>query len=185
MPSPASGADAAGGATLALPPGFAARGFALRPVAEGDRDFLQHLFRTIRGPEFAALPWSEEVRSAFLNQQRELQHRHYATHYPDAEFLLLLHESRPIGRLTIDRQPDDLRLMDIGLLPEWRGRGLGLALLRLLQDEALAAGRATVSLDVDPLNPARRLYARAGFAEQPQDEPRASITMIWTAPLKR
>ena len=54
---------------------------------------------------------------------------------------------------------------DLYLVPEARGRGLGSAVLALLEAEARALGLAALFLVVDPENqPARRLYDRAGFA---------------------
>ena len=53
---------------------------------------------------------------------------------------------------------------DLYLVPEARGRGLGGAVLALLEAEARELGLAALFLVVDPDNrPARRLYDRAGF----------------------
>ena len=53
---------------------------------------------------------------------------------------------------------------DLYLVPEARGRGLGAAVLVLLEQEARALGLAALFLVVDPENHrARRTYARAGF----------------------
>ena len=54
--------------------------------------------------------------------------------------------------------------MDIALLPEYRGRGIGTALLEELLVEADATGRR-VTIHVERFNPARRLYERLGFVE--------------------
>ena len=55
---------------------------------------------------------------------------------------------------------------DLYLVPTARGRGLGAAVLALLETEARTLGLAALFLVVDPDNrPARRLYDRAGFAE--------------------
>ena len=52
--------------------------------------------------------------------------------------------------------------IDITLLPQHRSQGLGDALLRDLQDEAAAAGKA-VEIYVEKFNPAMHLYRRLGF----------------------
>jgi predicted GNAT family acetyltransferase len=54
--------------------------------------------------------------------------------------------------------------MDIALLPDFRGAGLGTALLAGLFAEATAAGK-TVTIHVEGFNPARRLYERLGFRQ--------------------
>jgi ribosomal protein S18 acetylase RimI-like enzyme len=68
------------------------------------------------------------------------------------------------GRLYVARWEDEIRIVDIALLPEFRGRGIGSALLRDLIDEAEAAGRP-LSIHVEQNNPARPLYDRLGFEE--------------------
>jgi predicted GNAT family acetyltransferase len=77
-------------------------------------------------------------------------------------------EGQRIGRLYVAEleaeQKAELRLMDVALLPEYRNRGMGGALVRELLDEAAAAGRL-VSLHVEENNPARRLYQRLGFRD--------------------
>ena len=72
-------------------------------------------------------------------------------------------EARAAGRLVGDDARDDLFLiMDIALLPEYRGRGIGTAILHELLGAADRAGK-TVMLHVEPNNPALRLYRRLGF----------------------
>jgi ribosomal protein S18 acetylase RimI-like enzyme len=68
----------------------------------------------------------------------------------------------PAGRFYVHRREREIRLMDIALLPEHRGRGIGSALLHDLFAEAAAAGKR-VTVHVEEYNPARRLYERLGF----------------------
>jgi ribosomal protein S18 acetylase RimI-like enzyme len=62
-----------------------------------------------------------------------------------------------------------LRVIDIALVPECRGQGIGTALIRSLMAEARAGG-ADVTLYVERFNPAFRLYTRLGF-EPVEDGP--------------
>ena len=108
------------------------------------------------------VPWTLEQKAAFLDMQFHAQATHYREFYPQCEFLVIELEGRPIGRLYIDRGDEDIRITDIALLPEFRGRGIG----RMLMDEILAEGRDTrkrVTIYVEHDNPARRLYDRLGF----------------------
>ena len=73
---------------------------------------------------------------AFLDQQASFQQRHYDMAFAGAEHLVVLARGEPIGRFYLDRRSRRLRVVDISLLPEWRGRGLGAALLDMLQQEA-------------------------------------------------
>jgi ribosomal protein S18 acetylase RimI-like enzyme len=132
-----------------------------RPTIESDIPFLRHLYGTTREAEMGLVPWTPEQKSAFLDMQFTAQKTHYEQHYPDCDFLVIELEGQPIGRLYVDRG-DDIRITDIALLPEFRGRGIG----RMLMEEILAEGRSTskrVSIHVEHDNPARRLYDRLGF----------------------
>ena len=53
--------------------------------------------------------------------------------------------------------------LSVGVVPGWRGRGVGTRLLEALLAQARAQGLAAVSLSVEPDNPALRLYERFGF----------------------
>lgn len=162
--------------SLALPAEWAARGLALRGETIDDLPFLERLYASVRGPELEAMGWPEEVRRTFLASQCAFQTRHYADAYAGADFGIVLHDGEPVGRLYLFRNAEDVRVVDISLLPEWRGGGLGTALLRAVQVEAEAEGR-TVSLHVDMTNPAQNLYRRLGFAEDGTHGP--SWRMTW------
>jgi len=137
-------------------------GVALRSVREADLPFLQTVYASTREDELAAVDWGDEQKQAFVAMQFDAQHRHYAEHYPGAEYLIIEQHGRPVGRLYVDRRPYEIRLMDIALLPEHRGRGLGSRLIAMLLDEARAAGHV-VRIHVEQFNPALRLYERLGF----------------------
>jgi len=133
-----------------------------REDPEADAAFLDHLYATTRAEELAQTGWSAAEVQRFLHDQSRLQRAHYREHYPDAAFLLILAGGDPIGRLYLDERADELRLMDIALLPEWRGGGRGSAILRALQEQSRIRGLA-VTLHVEPFNPAAGLYRKLGF----------------------
>lgn len=57
-----------------------------------------------------------------------------------------------------------LNVHDIAVLPDWRGQGIGRALLRAIAAEARALGCCKLTLEVREDNPAARaLYATEGF----------------------
>jgi ribosomal protein S18 acetylase RimI-like enzyme len=134
----------------------------LRPVAEGDESFLYQVYASTRQEELAPVPWTEAQKAAFLRMQFEAQRRHYRENYPDAAFLVILRGGRPAGRLYVDRRPEGIRIIDIALLPEHRGVGIGTALLAEILAEGDREGKP-VSLHVEHFNPALRLYERLGF----------------------
>lgn len=144
----------------------------LRPVTADDAALLLRLYASTRADELAMTPWPADVREAFVRQQCAAQAAHYQAHWPDALHAVIEAEAggthQPAGRLWWYRRSDVLHVLDITLLPDWRGLGLGAACLRQLMAEAAGTGRA-VSIYVEAGNPARRLYDRLGFA--PVGEP--------------
>jgi GNAT superfamily N-acetyltransferase len=134
----------------------------LRSERDEDREFLCRLYGSTRAEELAQVPWSDEERERFVRFQFEAQSRFYREQYPGATFEVIEVGGVPAGRLYVVEWTREIRLMDIALLPEHRGGGLGAALLRDLQNRALAAGKA-VSVHVERFNPALRLYERLGF----------------------
>jgi ribosomal protein S18 acetylase RimI-like enzyme len=96
--------------------------------------------------------------------QFEAQDTHYRQHYPEASFDVVEDDGEPVGRLYVSRWEEEIRIVDIALLPTARGRGLGSQLLAHLFEESRQSGKA-VSIHVEKENPARRLYERLGFRE--------------------
>lgn len=142
--------------------GTALAGIEARPTVDADLAFLAALFADIRQRETAATGWPVERQQAFLAEQFGYQHRYYRAHFADADFLLLSRAGRPIGRLYAHACNGVLTLIDISLIGELRGQGIGGALLARLVALADGAGLA-MSLAVEPDNPARRLYEHHGF----------------------
>ena len=137
----------------------------LELVAESDADrpFLARLYASTRMEEVAPLPWSEEQKMEFLRTQFEAQDHHYHEHYADTVRRLIQIDGARAGRLYIQYREHELRIVDIALLPDYRGRGVGGRLLGQVLDEARNAGKA-VRIHVEKNNPAYRLYHRLGFS---------------------
>lgn len=162
--------------SLALPVELAARGLALRPEIEGDYPFLERLYLSVRWEELAQSGWPEQVKLDFLRHQFSLQFRHYATYYGGTAFGILESDGKPIGRWYVFRSSEDLRVVDVSLLPEWRAQGIATALFDQLLAEAGDSGR-TVSIHVEKFNPAQNLYRRLGFREAGESGP--YWLMVW------
>jgi GNAT superfamily N-acetyltransferase len=152
-------------ASFRLPAALVADGFALRPERDDDdKPFLLALYGSTRADELAQTPWSDEQKAAFLAMQFAAQRRHYRAHMPDAVWLVLEHAGEPIGRLYLEDRGERLHVVDISLVPAWRGRGLGGRIFARLIETAEAAGLG-VGIFVEKFNPALRLYRRLGFVE--------------------
>ncbi len=134
----------------------------LRPTTDADLPFLERVYASTRVEELAQTDWSDEQKAAFISSQFRAQHQHYSTHYIDAEFFVIEHAEVTVGRLYLHWRRDELRIVDIALLPVARGSGLGGELLRALIAKAASQEKA-VSIHVEQMNPAMRLYQRLGF----------------------
>jgi ribosomal protein S18 acetylase RimI-like enzyme len=149
----------------------------LRPAEAADRDLLFRIYASTREEELALTDWDDAQKTSFLSQQFTAQDTHYREHYPGAVFSLILLADEPIGRLYIHRRPDEIRIMDIALLPPHRNRGHGTSLLRDLQTEAAEADKS-LTIHVEQFNPALSLYTRLGF--RPVAEHGVYLLMEWS-----
>lgn len=150
-----------------------------RPIEDRDLPFLYRVYASTRADELAQVDWSAEQKSAFLRMQFEAQRAYYEEQFPAADFRTIVVDGQPGGRLYVDRRPDEIRIIDIALLPEHRGSGIGTALMREILDEARARG-TPVRIHVEQLNPALRLYQRLGFYRV--ETQGVYILMEWSPP---
>lgn len=149
----------------------------LRAATDDDDAFLRRVYATTRAAEMAMVDWNEQQKEDFLRMQFNAQHTFYHENFGDAAYDVILRGEEPIGRLYVDRREDDVRILDIALLPEFCGGGVGTKLIEALQSEAARSG-VTVSLHVETFNRARSLYDRLGFVERQVDG--IYILMDWT-----
>lgn len=150
----------------------------LRPVAPDDHDFLVEVYAGTRAEEMALVPWTIEQRQAFIKHQFTAQQDHYAKTYPGASHQIILSNGRPVGRLYVARLDQEIRIIDITLLPGERNGGIGSYLIRQLLDEAERTGRP-VRIWIEEFNPSLHLFARFGFA--PSEQQGIHLLMKWTA----
>jgi ribosomal protein S18 acetylase RimI-like enzyme len=136
----------------------------LRRVAPDDTEFLKRVYGSTRAEELAMVPWTDEQKIAFIKMQFRAQHLDYHTNYPDADYDVILRDATPAGRLYVHRRPEEISILDIALLPEHRGAGIGGALLNDLIAESEAAAKP-LTIYVEKYNRAQTLYRRLGFAE--------------------
>jgi ribosomal protein S18 acetylase RimI-like enzyme len=147
---------------FSLPAALLSQGYALRPETEADIPFLLRLYGSTREDELAPIPWSAEQKQGFLASQFQAQRHHYYNYFPDCAFDVLERNGEPVGRLYLEPRQTQLYIVDIALMPERRGQGLGTAIMQALQAAARAQGKG-VGIMVEKFNPALRLYRRLGF----------------------
>lgn len=135
----------------------------LRPIGPDDYDFLVEVYGSTRAEEMAMVPWTVEQQQAFVRSQFAAQQDHYTKTYPTASYDIIMSDSRPVGRLYVARLDQEIRIIDITLLPAERNAGIGGYLIRQLLDEANRAGKVT-RIFVEEFNPSRRLFERLNFS---------------------
>ena len=149
----------------------------LRPIRPEDQPFLHQVYASTRAEELAQVDWDDEQKNNFLAMQFNAQHSHYMEHFPDASFQVILREEVPVGRLYVDRRSDEIRVIDIALLPDFQREGIGSGLLKTLLAEA-GNSCLPVRIHVERNNPAMSLYDRLGF-RQIEDQG-VYLLMEWT-----
>ena len=140
----------------------------LRPaVLPDDEDFLKDLYFSTRD-DLNLLPLDEPQKQMLITMQYSAQKQQYALQFPGASHDLILCGQVPAGRLFVNREAGKIYLVDIALLAEYRGKGIGTAIMNDLVEEAGNSG-AVLSLHVMKTNPAARLYIRMGLAVTADD----------------
>lgn len=151
----------------------------LRDAGAADSNFVFRVYAGTRLEELAVTGWSAEQQESFLRMQFAAQEHDYRHRFPSARFSVVHAFGYDVGRLYVDESGDQICVLDIALLPEYRCRGLGSALVRTLLADAVTSGR-TVSLHVERNNPALALYRRLGFVDV--DEHGIYKLMHWYPP---
>ena len=147
-----------------LPAALLTQAFTLRPETDADIAFLMRLYASTREEEMAPVPWSAEQKQAFLASQFQAQRQHYRKFFADSAFGVIEQRGEPAGRLYLQVRQTQLHIIDIALLPDWRRRGIGTAILQALQAAGRDCGKG-VGIMVEKFNPALRLYRRLGFTD--------------------
>jgi len=151
----------------------------LRLARPEDRDFLFSVYASTRADEMAMVPWGDAQKAGFLAQQFGAQTAYWDEQYPEAERSIVEVDGAAAGRFYVQRWPKEIRLVDIALLPHFRGSGVGTELIQRLFSEAAGTG-TPVTIHVEIFNPARALYERLGFSSR--GERGMYMLMEWRPP---
>ena len=152
-----------------------------RPVCPDDEAFLLEVYASTRQDELAVTPWDESQREAFLRLQFAAQQHHYQSHFPEADHQLILVDDRPVGRLYVARRRDEIRILDIALLPEHRNLGIGASIIQEILREASQAEKP-VRIYVESFSSSLRLFERLGFSRV--EDIGTHLLMEWRSPVQ-
>jgi len=133
--------------------------FALRPASPADVDFEHLLYASTRDD---LRPLGPEVFDGLVGMQFRVQSMSIRLDHPCADSRIVVVDDAAAGRLIVDESGEQITVIDLALLPEYRGQGIGTSLLRGVLARADRLGRA-IALHVEKQSPAVRLYERLGF----------------------
>lgn len=133
-----------------------------RAINDADLPFLRELYGSTRSAELAMLPWSDVEKKEFVTMQFNAQHTFYQEQFDQAEFNIVIKNTKSIGRLYLDHRCNETRIIDIAILPKYQRMGIGKKLLTDVIDSARQRA-VPVSIHVEKNNPAMSLYQRLGF----------------------
>ena len=134
----------------------------LRPVEKKDDSFIETVYRSTREDELNLTNWNEQQKNVFSIMQSMAQLAEYKTKFHGAACQVIIYNNQDAGRFYTWENDNEIRLIDITLLPQFRGKGIGTSLLQELIKKSNKVQKK-ISLHVDPVNPALQLYRRLGF----------------------
>lgn len=145
--------------------------FTLRSYRPEDEEFIHQLYCTRRQKEMAMAQFTPEQAIAFLLQQSQAMHTHYQAHFSPEEHYVIELDGEPAGRIWTETRAEELRLLDVALLPKCRRLGIGKKLLADLTTRAREL-KLPVTLCVSSINEdAQRFYRSLGFQLVKADGP--------------
>jgi ribosomal protein S18 acetylase RimI-like enzyme len=147
----------------------------LRPETEGDEPFLRRLAMAVMEAEPGVSGWPAAVRDRLLDMQYEARRRSRRTEFTGAVSRVIQADAVDAGWVVTASLPGEIRVVEIMVSPELRGRGVGTAVMNEVMAEA-ARLRRPVRLSVDHSNPdANLFYLKLGFERSGGDELRSSM----------
>jgi ribosomal protein S18 acetylase RimI-like enzyme len=142
----------------------------LRPESPRDELFLRGLIHTTIAAELGASQWPEPMRSHLLGIQYATRRQVLRTNFPEAASYVVDADGADAGWAVVTTLPQEIRLVEIMVLSELRGKGIGTAAIRQILATAAAADKP-VRLNVNVTNHAAiGLYQRLGFRRIEGDE---------------
>jgi RimJ/RimL family protein N-acetyltransferase len=148
----------------------------LRPVVADDESLLFRLYASTRAFELSFVPWEESQKEDFLRHQFTAQQEHYKNYYRGSEHQIIISDEEAVGRIYVAREDDDIKILDITILPEKRGAGIGTPIIKELMLKAETEG-LPLSIQIETFNPSARLFERLGFV--PKENNGLNILFEW------
>ena len=149
------------------------------PIAQIDESFLFRLYSTTREEEMSFVDWSDDQKTAFLKSQFSAQNNHYFTKYPQAAFQIINLNEEKIGRLYLAELDNEIRIIDLTIVPEKRNWGIGTTLINeIIRDAENKKKPVQIYLELN--NRSGNLFSRLGFEVSSTD----GVFQLWRREFK-
>ena len=143
-----------------------------------DEPFVRRVVTETIAEEFGAAAWPEPMRGSILGLQYDTRRSAARAAGGDITSQVIVADGEDVGWLLTSELPDQIRIVEIAILPDWRGNGVGEAAIRGVLERGARDGKP-VRLVVTRTNArAIRLYERLGFTVSNADE--VQQEMEWT-----
>ncbi|KIH80690.1 GNAT family N-acetyltransferase [Pseudomonas batumici] len=153
-----------------------AAGLSMRPSRPTDAPFLQSLYQSAR-PELQWIDAEPELIEQVVAQQFQVQDQGIGEHFPNAMHYVVEKLDTPIGVLSADFGPNEIRVLYLAFIPAARGQGFGRSVLQGVQ-RAAEQVRCPVATVVWASNPqARQHYLALGF--RVEESTPAAERLVW------
>lgn len=158
----------------------------LRPARAEDEPFLRELRACVDVERLGIRHWTNEGDAEQVARQViDLQFRAHQTHYRrvksarDTKDCVIELNGHPVGRFIVTQDAEEVHLSDIAVHPNFRGQGIGAAVIQSTMGECQQSKRL-LHLQVDKDNTALQLYLSLGF--RGIGEGATHVLMEWVPP---
>ena len=134
----------------------------LSAITAADESFLQIVYAATRTDEMKLVNWSDEQKNLFSQMQFRAQQEYYLSRYPNARLSVIRLNNEPIGRLYVAELADEIRIIDITVLPKHRNCGIGTRLIKNIL-KTVAEKQKPAQIYVENFNQSSTLFARLNF----------------------
>jgi ribosomal protein S18 acetylase RimI-like enzyme len=147
-----------------------------RPMNDDDSMLLFELYASSRADELSRTGWATPQQRSFFRMQAQNQERYFLRHYDHLDRRTICINGFSAGRLLVDRPSHAITIVDLALLPAFRGRGVGSLLIRCILEEA-AELDVPVHLSLPKNSESLKTCERVGFRYA--DEPGDRLHLVW------
>jgi GNAT superfamily N-acetyltransferase len=141
-----------------------------RSTRAEDEPFLYRLYASTRAREWATLDLPEAQKEGLMRTQFESQSNSYQRQFPNSEHTVVLASEEPAGRIWLNEDAREIKVLDLALLPQFQSLGIGSQLMKGCQDRARKTGKPLRHSVLKWNSGAISFYLRLGFTPCGGDE---------------